>query len=166
MKMNIVRWEPFQELMTLRQAMDKLFEEGAGRLTRLPPGGEITMTPTVDIYETADKVGIKASMPGVKPEDIDINITPDAVVIKGETKSEKEIKEEHYVRKESQYGSYARTISLPPGLKIDKADATMDNGVLTLEIPKAEEVKPRTVKIKAKAEAKKLEFKENKETKS
>ena len=163
---GIIRWEPFQELMTLRQAMDKLFEEGAGRLARLAPGGEVTLTPLVDIYETSDKVGIKAAMPGVKPEDIDINITPDAVVIKGETKSEREIKEENYVRKESQYGTFARTISLPPGLKIDKAEATIENGMLTLEIPKAEEVKPRSVKIKAKAEPKKLEAKESKESKS
>ncbi|OGO14201.1 MAG: hypothetical protein A2Z02_01870 [Chloroflexi bacterium RBG_16_48_7] len=88
------------------------------------------------------------------------------MVIKGETKTENEVKEENYVRRECHYGTFARTIALPQGLNVDKAEATMENGVLTLEIPKAEEEKPKTVKIKAKAEPKKLEAKETKEVKS
>ncbi len=84
------------------------------------------------------------------------------MVIKGETKTEQETKEENFVRRECRYGTFARSIALPTGLKIDKAEAVMENGVLTLEIPKAEEVKPRTVKIKAKAESKKIEAKEAK----
>jgi HSP20 family protein len=145
--MNIVRWEPLTDLVTLRQAMDRLFEDS---FVKVPHGGDGTIAaiPTVDIFEDKDKVGIKASMPGVKPEDIDINITTDGVVIKGEAKSETETKEANYVRRERHYGTFERSIALPQGLKIDKAEATMENGVLTLEIPKAEEVKPKTVKIK------------------
>jgi HSP20 family protein len=145
-------------MVTLRQAMDRLFE---GSFVNLPQAAEESaFLPAVDIVETEDKVGIKASIPGVKPEDIDINITADGVTIKGERKSETEVNEENYVRRECRYGSFTRTIALPPGLKIDKAEATVDNGMLTLEIPKAEEVKPRSVKVKAKAEPKKLEAKE------
>lgn len=160
--MNIVRWEPFQELVTLRSAMDRLFADSFVRLPRANEADDGSMAPAVDIFEDVDKIGIKASMPGVKPEDIDINITPNAVTIKGSTESEKEVKDEHYVRKERYYGTFARTIALPTGLKIDKAEANMANGVLTLEIPKAEEVKPRTVKIKAKAEPEKIEAKAGK----
>ena len=162
MDTDIVRWEPFQELVTLRQAMDKLFSDSFVRMPRSLELEEGVAVPAVDIYEDADKIGIKASMPGVKPEDIDINITPNAVTIKGTTESEKEVKDENFVRKERYYGTFTRTIALPSGLKIDKAEATIANGVLTLEIPKAEEVKPKTVKIKAKAEPEKIEAKTGK----
>jgi len=163
--MNIVRWEPLSELVTLRQAMDRLFEDSFVKAPGPVKWGNGTAAPALDIVETADRVDIKASMPGVKAEDIEINLSPDAVTIKGETKSENEVQEENYVRRECYSGTFARSIALPPGLKIDKAEATMENGILTLEIPKAEEVKPRAVKIKAKAEPGKLEAKENKEAK-
>lgn len=162
MDMDVVRWEPFQELVTLRQAMDKLFSDSFVRMPRSLELEEGTVAPAVDIYEDADKVGIKASMPGVKPEDIDINITANSVTIKGTTESQKEVKDENFVRKERYYGTFTRTIALPTGLKVDKAEATMSNGVLTLEIPKAEEVKPKTVKIKAKSEPEKIEAKTGK----
>ena len=162
MDTDIVRWEPFQELVTLRQAMDKLFSDSFVRMPRISELEEGIVAPAVDIYEDADKIGIKASMPGVKPEDIDINITPNSVTIKGTTESQKEVKDENFIRKERYYGTFTRTIALPSGLKIDKAEATMANGVLTLEIPKAEEVKPKTVKIKAKAEPEKIEAKTGK----
>jgi len=158
--MNLVRWEPLNDLVTLRQAMDRLFEDSFVKLPHAAAGGDGAFIPAVDIYETADKIGIKASMPGVKAEDIDINVTPEGVIIKGESKSENEVKDEQYVRREFRYGAFSRTIALPRGLKIDKAEANMDSGVLTLEIPKAEEVKPKSIKIRAKSEAKKLETKE------
>lgn len=160
--MNIVRWEPLREMVTLRQAMDRLFEDSFVTMPHGNGSDATAFVPAVDIVETADKIGIKASVPGVKPDDIDINITADGVTIKGETRSESEVKEENYVRRECRYGTFARTIALPPGLKIDKAEATVDNGVLSLEIPKAEEIKPKAVKVKARAEAKKIEARENK----
>jgi HSP20 family protein len=152
--------------MTLRQAMDRLFEDSFVRLPQSGNGSESAFAPAIDIVETPDKIGIRASMPGVKPEDIDINIDQNTLTIKGETRSEQETKEENYVRRECRYGTFARSIALPTGLKIDKAEAVMDNGVLTLDIPRAEEVKPRTVKIKPKSEQKKIEAKETKEAKN
>ncbi|MBN1374762.1 MAG: Hsp20/alpha crystallin family protein [Dehalococcoidia bacterium] len=163
--MNIVRWEPLQELVTLRQAMDRLFEDSFVKAPRSTGNGEAAV-PAIDVFETEDKVGIKATLPGVKPDDVNINITAEGVVIKGEVKSETETREATFVRKECHYGTFERTIGLPSGLKIDKAEANMENGVLTLEIPKAEEVKPRSVKIKAKAEQKKLGTAEAKEAKN
>lgn len=164
--MNIVKWEPFQDLVTLRSAMDRLFADSFVRMPHVTEVDDGSLAPAVDIFEDADKIGIKASLPGVKPEDIDINVTGNSVTIKGTTESEKEVKDENFVRKERYYGTFARTIALPTGLKIDKAEATMANGVLTLEIPKAEEVKPRAIKIKAKAEPEKIEAKTGKQVNS
>jgi HSP20 family protein len=147
---NIVRWEPFRELVSLREAMDRLFEEsfvrpGGGRLA--PAGMEI---PAVDVYQTDDAVVVKSAIPGIKPEDIDISITGDTLTIKGETKVEEEVNEENYIRRERRYGSFCRSLALPLPVVTDKAAAEFENGVLTLTLPKAEEVKPKAIKIKAK----------------
>jgi HSP20 family protein len=100
------------------------------------------------MYQTADDVVIKASLPGVKPEDVDVTITGDTVTIKGETKTEEEIKREDYLYQERRYGAFSRSVRLPGSLQTDKAEAVFENGVLKLTIPKAEESKPKTVKVK------------------
>lgn len=148
--MSIIRWEPFRELISLREAMDRLFEESFVRPRRgwLAPLEEEVLA--IDIYETDDDVVVKTAVPGVKPEDIDITITGDTLTIKGETKAEEEIKRENYIRQERRYGAFTRSVSLPSGLESDKAEANFENGLLTLTIPKAEEVKSRTIKVKAK----------------
>jgi HSP20 family protein len=147
---NIVRWEPFRELVSLREAMDRLFEESfvrpvGGRLA--PAGMEV---PAVDVYQTDDAVVVKSAIPGIKPEDIDISITGDTLTIKGETRVEEEVNEENYIRRERRYGSFCRSLALPLPVVTEKAEAEFENGVLTLTLPKAEEVKPKAIKIKAK----------------
>ena len=147
---NLVRWEPFRDLVSLREAMDRLFEESFVR-----PQSDL-LTPTeagtlaVDMYETEDAVVVKSAIPGIKPEDIDISLTGDTLTIKGETKFEEEVEEENYVRREMRYGSFVRTLSIPTSVVVDKADAEFEKGVLTLTLPKAEEVKPKAIQIKAK----------------
>lgn len=144
---SLVRWEPFSDLISLRDAMDRLFEESFIRPSRswlAPRVGELA----IDMYETDEDMVVKASVPGVKPEDIDITITGNTLTIKGETKAEEEIKEENYIYKERRYGAFSRSVTLPGGLVTDKAEAQFENGVLTLRIPKAEEVKPKTVEVK------------------
>jgi HSP20 family protein len=145
---DLVRWEPFRELMSLREAMDRLFEESFVRPGRLMPfeGGAVAL----DMYQTDDAVVVKASLPGVKPEEIDISVTGDMLTIKGETKSEHEVKEENYFRREMRYGSFSRTVPIPVSVQSDKAEAVFENGVLTLTLPKAEEVKPKAIKVRAK----------------
>jgi HSP20 family protein len=127
--------------------MDRMFED---TLTRpgLPTMWEGVHVP-VDMYETDNDVVIKASLPGMQSDDVDITITGDSLTIKGEHKDEKEVKREHYYRQERLYGSFSRTLHLPSHLKTDAAEATFENGVLTLTIPKVEEVRPKTIKIKA-----------------
>ena len=147
--MTMIRWEPFREMMSLRNAMDRLFEESFVRPSRLWPEMERGELP-VDVYQTANDVVVKATIPGVKPEEVDISITGDTLTIKAEHKEEKEVKQEDYFYKERRYGSFNRSIPIPVQVKADKAEAVFENGVLTLTLPKAEEVKPKQIKVKAK----------------
>ena len=148
--MSIVRWEPFRDFMSLREAMDRLFEEsfvGPRRREWLAPA-EGTLA--LDMYETGDSVVVKSAVPGVRPDDIDITISGDTLSISGETKVEEEVKEGNYIRRERRYASFLRSVALPEGVEADKADATFEDGILTLSIPKAPETRPRVIKIKGK----------------
>ncbi len=146
---ELVKWEPFRELISLREAMDRLFEESFVRpFGWLAPVGAETFA--IDMYETDDDIVVKAAIPGVKPEDIDVSISGDVLTIKGEVKEEKEVKEENYIRKERRYGTFCRSVTLPVQVDADKAKAEYENGILTLTLPKAEEVKPKVIKVKAK----------------
>lgn len=145
---NLVRWEPFRDLVSLRDAMDMLVADSFVRpsLGWPVPAGPGTLA--VDVYETDDEVVVKSAIPGVKPEDIDISLTGDTLTIKGETKFEDEVNEENFHRREMRYGSFTRAVTVPVPVVADKANAEFEDGVLTLTLPKAEEVKPKTIKIK------------------
>ncbi len=146
---GLVRWEPFRDMLSLRDMMDRMFEERFFRpMMPLAPWVEGGLA--VDIYETDDSVVVKTAIPGVKVEDIDVSVTGDTLTIKAETKEEEEVKRENYLRRERRFGSYCRSVTLPGGLETDKAKASYVNGVLTLTFPKAEEVKPKSIKISTK----------------
>lgn len=148
--MVMIRWEPFREMMSLRNAMDRLFEDSFIRPWRFWPDLERGELP-LDMYQTANDVVVKAALPGVKPEEVDISITGDTLTIKGEHKEEQEIKQEDYFYKEHRYGGFSRSVTIPVQVQSDKAEATFENGVLTLTLPKAEEAKPKQIKVKPKA---------------
>ena len=147
---SLIRWEPLRDFVSLRDAMDRLFEDSFVTPQRgwLAPlrAADLAM----DLYETNDEVVVKATLPGVKPEEVDITITGNTLTIRGESKQENEIKEENYIRRERRSGSFSRSVTLPGGLKSDKAEATFEDGVLTLKIPKSEEIKPKSIKVKPK----------------
>jgi HSP20 family protein len=148
---NLVRWEPFRDLISLREAMDRLFEESFVQPRHVgwpAPVGVGTLA--VDMYETDDAIVVEAAIPGIKPEDLDINVTGDILTIKGETKAEEEVKEESYIRRERRYGSFCRSLTIPVLVVADKAKSEFENSVLTLTLPKAEEVRPKAIKVKAK----------------
>ncbi len=150
---NLVRWgEPFRDLVSLRDAMDRLFAESFVRPGTTFPMMTGTEGPAVDMYETGEEVVVKASMPGVKPEDIDISVTGDILTIKGETKQEEKVEEENYVRQERRYGQFMRELALPTGVNADKAQTSFENGVLTLQLPKSEQAKPKIIKVNAKSQ--------------
>ncbi|MEJ2733226.1 MAG: Hsp20/alpha crystallin family protein [Anaerolineae bacterium] len=144
---KIVRWEPFRDMVSLRDAMDRMWEEGF----RPPvPFAWSEGALAVDMYETDESVIVKTEIPGVKADEIDVSVTGDTLTVKAETKEEEEIKRDSYLRRERRYGSYCRSVTLPGGLETDKADADYTDGVLTLTFPKAEEVKPKSIKVTAK----------------
>ena len=137
--------------MSLREAMDRLFEESVVRPRAgwLAPLGAESLA--VDMYETDDKVVVKTAVPGIESEDIDVSITGDVLTIKGETKAEEKVEKANYIRQERRYGAFSRSLSLPSMVVADKATAEFEDGVLTLTLPKAEEVKPKTIQVKAKS---------------
>jgi len=144
--MSISRWEPFKEMMTLREAMDRLFEDSFVRPSRVMRQGTGAYLP-LDIYTTKDAVVIRASVPGVKPDEMEITIEGDAVTLRGEIKPPQE--EGAFLLQEQRYGPFARSIELALPVQADKAEAKFENGVLTLTIPKAEEIKPKIIKVKS-----------------
>lgn len=147
---DLIRWDPWGDLISLRDAMDRIFEESFVRPPRewLAPTAPRTLE--LDIYETENEVVVKAAVPGLKPEDIDVTIAGDTLSIKGETQEEKEERGKNYLRRERRYGAFSRAVSLPAGLQADKAEASFEDGMLTLTIPKAEEIKPKSIKVKTK----------------
>jgi len=147
---DLVRWEPTREMTSLRDAMDRLFEDAFLRPGWFAPAwGAAEMLP-VDVYETGDRLIVKAAVPGVKPEEIDVTVTGDLLTIKGEFKQEEKVEKGSYLRQERRYGNFCRQVGLPAGVNADKTKATFEDGVLTLEMPKIEAVKAKTVKVVAK----------------
>ena len=145
---DITRWDPFADMVDLRRAFDRMFDDV--RPVRFVPagsnGGAESYFP-VDLYETEGEVVVKASLPGVKPEDIDVSVTGQVLTLKAESKQEAEEKGQNWYRRERRSGSYVRQFQLPTEVQADKATADFEHGVLKLTLPKAEAVKPRTIKV-------------------
>ena len=144
---NLTRWEPVREMMTLSEAMDRLFDDAFTRPLSLRGGRAAT---AIDMFQTEDEVVVKATLPGLKAEDVDITVTGETLTLRGEYKQENERKNARYHIREQHSGSFERSILLPTDVKADKAKADFENGVLTISIPIAEEVKPKSIMIKAK----------------
>jgi HSP20 family protein len=145
--MTIVRRpSPFGELMSLRSAMDHLFEDS---FVRRPFGQafEPFSSLPLDVTSKPDELIVQAALPGIKPEDVEITVEDGTLSIRGEFKEESRTGEGESLVQEIRRGTVARALALPTGLEADKASATFENGVLTLTIPKAESVKPRQIRI-------------------
>jgi HSP20 family protein len=164
--MTIVRRpSPFGELMSLRSAMDRLFEDSFVRRP-LGPLFDTTASLPLDVTRTPDALLVEAALPGIKPEDVEITVEDGTLSIHGEYREEKREGEGESLVSEIRRGSVSRAISLPTGLEADKATATFEHGVLKLRIPKAESVMPRQIRISptvegSATEAKPIEAKSN-----
>jgi HSP20 family protein len=130
--------------------MDRLFEESVVRPRRgwIVPSGNGSLA--VDMHETDDDVIVKAEIPGLNSDDLDVTITGDTLTIKGETKAQEEIEKENYIYRERRYGRFSRSLAIPTAIKADEAEADYEDGVLTLTLPKAEEVKPKAIEVQVK----------------
>lgn len=149
--MSLTRWDPFREMMSLRDAMDRLFEESFARPLRAWPWGiDGGLAVPVDMYETDDSLVVSAAVPGLKPEDVDINITGNTLNISGEFKSEEEGKRGNVHFRERRYGKFQRSVALPPTVDTETVEATFENGILKVTLPKTEEAKPRQIPVKVK----------------
>ena len=149
--MSISRWDPWRDFISLREAMDRLFEESFVRpgFSWREGAREVSPMPLpLDVYSTDNELVIIASVPGVSPEDVDITIEGDTLTIKGELKPP--VEGVDYVMQERRYGPFQRTLTLNIPVEVDKAKAEFKDGILTLTLPKAEVAKPKTIKVKAK----------------
>jgi HSP20 family protein len=141
---SMIRWDPFGEYSTLRRAMDRVFDDFGGRWR----GTEAELTFPIDLSETEDSVTVKAVLPGIKPEDVEISVSEGVLTVKGESRFEQKSEHENYYRQEIRYGAFSRSIPLPSRVNHEQADAEFKDGVLTVTLPKAEEVRPKQIKIK------------------
>jgi len=148
--MSLMRWDPFGSLSRVREEIDRMFEDFlVGRPAALARAGEGLRVPSVDIEETDSSVVVRAELPGVKKEDLDIEVTPEALILKGETREEKEQREKRFYRKERSWGMFQRTIPMPVEVKADEAKASFKDGLLEITLPKiAPQKKAESVKLK------------------
>jgi HSP20 family protein len=143
----LTRWDPFQDMLKLRNADDRMVEDfysGERGLTRASTWGL-----ALDVAENEDEFIVKASLPGIEADDIEITYTENTLTIKGEVEHDKEINESQYHMRERRYGTFVRSITLPSKVKTEAIEANYEDGVLTVHMPKTEEVKPKRIAIKA-----------------
>jgi HSP20 family protein len=145
--MPITRWEPFRDLVSTQDRFNYLFNETFARAFGSDEAAPRGWVPPVDIYETDQDLVLKAELPGVNPEDVEIRVEDNTLYLKGERKFEKEVKEESLHHVERSYGTFTRSFVLPSSVDADKVKAEYQDGLLILTMPKREEAKPRTIKI-------------------
>jgi len=144
---DLIRFDPFGELLAMQRRLDRLFGSMVPASSR-----EDSFETALDMYETDNEVVVKVAVPGFSPDDIQVTLTGDTLTVKGEVKKEQEERDEkrNYIKREIRRGSFQRVVVLPSGIKGDETKAEFENGVLVLTVPKAEEVKPKTIQVKSK----------------
>ncbi|YAF95047.1 MAG: Hsp20/alpha crystallin family protein [Nodularia sp. CChRGM 3473] len=143
---GLERWDPLQEIDTLQRQMNRLFES----LIPTTDGGEsrgLVFVPVAELRETDDAIDLSLELPGLEAKDIDVEVTPDSVVINGERKSEARTEDQGVIRSEFRYGKFQRVIPLPAMVQNDQVQAEYKNGILHLSLPKAESEKHKAVKV-------------------
>lgn len=145
MRISLSRFEPFRGISTLEDQFSRLFNEAFDRSAE--EGSLTPWAPAVDIYETEHELVVKADLPDIKPEELDIRVENNILTIRGERKFEKKVSENNYLRVERTYGSFSRSFSLASTVNSEAIKAEYQDGVLTLTVPKREEAKPKQIKV-------------------
>jgi len=144
----ISKWDPFKDLLSIQDRMNRLFEETLSRSQGMGEGFTTgAWSPAVDIYEAPDEIVLKAELPGMSQDDIEIEVKDNILILKGERRFKKGVKEENYHRVERSYGVFQRTFNLPDIVQQDRIKTRFKNGILEIVLPKEEKVKPRLIKI-------------------
>jgi HSP20 family protein len=146
MGQSVERWDPFREVGDFQSELNRVFDGFFGR-TGTMPGGDRVWAPAVDMYETKDDLVVTAELPGVNEKEVQLSITGDVLSLRGERTLNQDTSQENFHRGERWYGRFERHLSLPISVQADKVKATYRDGVLTITLPKAEEIKPKSIKI-------------------
>lgn len=141
---SVVRWDSLRDVMSLREEVNRLFGRTLGE-----GAGAAVWTPAVDVFDTKDAIVLKAELPGLSPEDIDVEIDENVLTIKGERRFQEALEDGRYYRLERSYGHFSRSLTLPQGVRGEAVQASFDQGVLEVRVPKAEQVKPRKIAVNA-----------------
>ncbi|HEY1329991.1 MAG TPA: Hsp20/alpha crystallin family protein [Actinomycetota bacterium] len=144
---TLARWDPFRDLMSIQSELNRLF--GRTYSGEEPGSTAGAWMPAIDIYETKDRYVVTAELPGIEPEQVEVSVEDSTLTIRGERRFATEVAEENFHRVERRHGAFARTLALPATADTDRIEAAFDKGVLTIQVPKAEEAKPKKIEIKA-----------------
>ena len=149
--MNLVRFEPFRNLVSLQERMNQLFDDSFPGVSARPDDGDWALggswAPAVDIFEKDGNIVLKAELPGVNSKEVDIRVENNVLTLRGERKLEQEIKKENVHRVERTYGAFSRSFTLPSVVDTEKIKAEFKDGVLTVTLPKREEAKPKQIQV-------------------
>ncbi len=145
--MAVVKWDPLRDLLSIQDRMNRLFEQTLSRSRAEEGITASTWSPAVDIYETPETIIMKADLPGLSREDIEIQIRDNTLTLRGERRFAKDVQQENYLRIERAYGAFQRNFTLPATVQQEKIRAIFRDGVLELTLPKAEEAKPKKIAI-------------------
>jgi HSP20 family protein len=146
---RLVRWDPFRDLVSIQDELSRLFGRTFGGSEALRPSVGGVWMPSMDVYETEDKIVAKLELPGIEPDNVDVSVEDSTLTVSGTREFSNEVKEESYHRVERRYGSFTRAITLPQTADTQQVNANFDNGVLTIEVAKAEKAKPKKIHVKA-----------------
>lgn len=146
--MPITKWDPFKDLISIQERMNRLFEAALSPSDVAALGDYAAWSPLADVYETEKGISISIELPGIREDDIDMSISGDTLTVRGERKMDKEVQKESYHRIERAYGYFSRHFSILQGMLTDKVSASFKNGILTISIPRKQATKPKKIKIK------------------
>ena len=149
MRDTLVRWDPFRDLVSIQDELNRLFGRTFAGVEPFRPSASGTWMPSMDVYETEDKIVATLELPGIDPDAVDVSVEDSTLTVTGSRELSNEVKEESYHRLERRYGSFTRAITLPQTADTSKVEARFDKGVLTIEVPKVEKAKPKRIQVKA-----------------
>jgi HSP20 family protein len=149
MRDTLVRWDPFRDLVSIQDELNRLFGRTFSGAEGLRPGAGGAWMPPMDVFETEEKIVAKVELPGIEPADVEVSVEDSTLTVSGTREFAREVKEEDYHRVERRYGQFTRAMTLPQTADTEKVEARFDKGVLTIEVPKVERVKPKKIEVKA-----------------
>jgi HSP20 family protein len=160
--MSVTRWDPFGDLLSLQDEMNQLFGRAFGQQPGLDRGSQRLWAPALDIAERPDAYLVTVEVPGVRPEDLDITLEGGVLTVQGERRFRDESQDQQWHRVERRYGAFRRSVTLPSQAQADKIEASFEDGLLHITVPKTEAAMPKRIEVRAKGGRKQVEGRSNK----